>query len=103
MATKKNVFKLTIDTGEPFEFQLPDSDTVYTLPSLRSLNADQIAAFNSLDDAVGTPIEQMNHLYEVLDELCDGLGTAARKYPYIAFYQSFLEAWQEHSGITVGE
>jgi hypothetical protein len=102
MATKKNVFKLNIDTGTPFEFQLPDDDTVYTLPSMRALSGDQVIALSSLDDGA-SPVEQMNNLYDVLDELCEGLGTAARKYPYVAFYEAFINAWQEHSDINLGE
>lgn len=103
MATKKNIFKLTIDAGTPFEFQLPDGDEVYTIPSIRSLSAEQIELISSIEDGSGSPVEQMAKLYDVLDELCDGLGTAARKYPYLAFYKSFMEAWQEHSDITLGE
>lgn len=102
MAAKK-IIKLKIDTGEPFEFQLPDSDTVYTLPSMKALSGEQVIALSSLDDGASSTVEQMERMYEVLDELCDGLGTAARKFPYIAFYEAFLEAWKEHSGVELGE
>ena len=41
-------------------------------------------------------------MYALIDELCPGLGTAFRGVP-TRFFNAFIEAWQEDSGIELGE
>lgn len=74
-----------------FCFRLEGSDEVWAMPLLNSLPMDEVMGFG--------PQTTLGEFMAVFERYCPGLG----KHISFGDFKELLVAWQEASGITVGE
>jgi len=85
-------WKKSIDQDK---FAIETDDGTFYLPKAEYLTGRQAQQFAEADEAEGG-------IYEVLDNITPGLGTALIDVP-VKYVKELVEAWQADSGVTVGE
>ncbi len=85
-------WKKSIDQDK-FDVETPDG--VFLLPKAEYLTGKQAQRFSEAEDTEGG-------IYAVLDEVTPGLGTALIDVP-LKYVKEMIAAWQEDSGIELGE
>ncbi len=85
-------WKKSIDQNK---FEVTTEDGIFLMPKAEYLTGRQTQLLESADEVEGG-------IYAVLDDICDGLGTALLDVP-VKFVKEMVESWQEDSGISLGE
>lgn len=70
-------------------------EKTYELPKSKYITGEQAERLQRVETSGES-------LYDILDDICDGLGSALRPIP-VTFTQEMIEDWQKDSGVTVGE
>lgn len=86
-------YKKSIDQNV---FEVKIGSKVYKLPRMDLLSARQASAFNDADE------KGAEEVYEILDGLAKGLGSALFDLPVRAT-QDVIEAWSKDANLTPGE
>lgn len=77
------------------KFDVTVDGTTYQLPKAEYLSGEQVQVFASSGDREGG-------VYDALDVVAPGLGTALRAVP-VKYVKEFMAEWQKDSGISLGE
>ncbi len=85
-------WKKSIDQDK-FDVETPEG--TFQLVKAEYITGRQAEAFAKADETEGG-------IYAVLDDLTPGLGTALIDVP-VKFVKELVEAWQEDSGVSLGE
>lgn len=85
-------WKKSIDQNK---FDVTVGDQTFRLVKAEYMTGDEVEKLQAASDS---PIA----LYGVLDDMCPGLGAAFRPVP-MKYLLEFVQAWQNESGIELGE
>lgn len=92
MGYKVPDWKKSIDQDK-YEVETPDG--VFLLPKAEYLTGNQVMLFRRSDELEGG-------VYEALDEVSPGLGTALADVP-IVYVKEMIADWQKAAGVSLGE
>lgn len=90
------VFKIENKARPRFEFQLDGEGEVYSLPSFADLSLEQVKFFQGM---IGHEADAYDGVLEFLEIECPGLTKKLTTGGAVAL----IRAWEEDSGIKVGE
>lgn len=90
------VFKIENKARPRFEFQLDGEGEVYSLPSFADLSLEQVKFFQGM---IGHEADAYDGVLEFLEMECPGLTKKLTTGGALAL----IRAWEEDSGIKVGE